>query len=56
MALQGSFELPEIIQAVFVRTTREATKLTDAIAAKPKFKCKPRSIIPMTLLCQGLLK
>ncbi len=54
---KGDFPLPSIIQAAFVRTTKEAERLTSALAAKPKkFKCKPRAVIPMTVLCQGLLK
>jgi hypothetical protein len=53
---KGDFTLPSSIQAAFVRTTAEAEKLTKALASKPdKFKCKPRSVIPMTVLCQGLL-
>jgi hypothetical protein len=53
---KGDFELPRFIQAALVRNTRDAEKLTKALANKPeKFKCKPRSVIPMTVLCQGLL-
>lgn len=53
---KGEFCLPTTIQAAFVRTTAEAERLTKALASKPeKFKCKPRSVIPMTVLCQGLL-
>lgn len=54
---KGTFTLPENLQAVFVRNTREAARLSAEIAARPeKFKSKPRSVIPMTVLCQGLLK
>src|ERR1700730_7559319 len=49
---KGDFELPKVIQAVLVRNTREAEKLTKALVNKPeKFKCKPRSVILMTVLC-----
>ncbi len=52
----GSFTLPKAIQAAFVRTTSEAAELSRELAEKPKtFKCIPRSIIPMTVICQGLL-
>ena len=51
------FKLPGSIQAAFVRTTAEAAELSAEIQKKPKsFKCIPKSIIPMTVLCQGLLK
>jgi hypothetical protein len=53
---KGDFELPATIQAAFVRTTTEAERLTRLLATKPdKFECKPRAVIPMTVLCQGLL-
>lgn len=52
----GSFKLPTSIQAAFVRTTTEAAKLTAEILDSPKdFKCKPKAVIPLTVLCQGLL-
>lgn len=51
-----NFKLPKTIQAAFVRNTKEATSLMKRIHQEPReFKCKPRSIIPMTVLCQGLL-
>ena len=54
---KGNFSLPSYIQAAFVRTSKEASKLTKLLADKPaNFKCIPRSVIPMTVLCQGLLK
>jgi hypothetical protein len=54
---RGDFELPSSIQAVFVRTTKEAERLTSLIREDPKsFKCKPRSVIPFTVICQGLLR
>lgn len=54
---KGSFELPTSIQAAFVRNSFEAEDLTTDLAKHPKdYKCKPRSVVPMTVLCQGLLK
>jgi hypothetical protein len=54
---KDDFELPKSFQAAFVRTTYEAAKLTRALANRPDdFRSKPRSVIPMTVLCQGLLK
>lgn len=54
---KGDFRLPKSIQAAFVRTTAEAKKLTERVSRSPsKFKCIPRAVIPMTVLCQGLLK
>lgn len=53
---KGDFILPTTIQAAFVRNTTEAQKLTRALIKKPdKFKCRPKAVIPMTVLCQGLL-
>jgi hypothetical protein len=54
---KGNFELPTTIHAAFVRNSSEAEKLTKDLAKYPKdFACRPRSVIPMTVLCQGLLK
>lgn len=51
------FQLPAKIPAVFVRNSFEAEELADELAKAPKdFKCRPRSIIPLNLLCQGFLK
>jgi hypothetical protein len=53
---KGDFGLPKTVQAVLVRNTREAQRLTDRIADDPKgFKCRPKAVIPMTVMCQGLL-
>lgn len=50
------FKLPKSIQAAFVRNTNEASRLMKQLHEEPEeFSCKPRSIIPMTVLCQGLL-
>jgi hypothetical protein len=54
---KGHFELPSKPHAVFVRTSTEAERLSKELANNPKrFECRPRSVIPMTVLCQGLLK
>jgi hypothetical protein len=51
----GNFKLPRTIHAAFVRTTKEALALTSLLHAEPnRFKCVPRSVIPLTVLCQGL--
>ncbi len=53
---KGCFSLPPSVQAVFVRNTKEATKLSKAlIDDRSRFKCVPRSVIPLTVVCQGLL-
>jgi hypothetical protein len=53
---KGDFTLPRTVQAVFVRNTREAERLMKAItASKSEFKCRPRSVVPLTVMCQGLL-
>jgi hypothetical protein len=53
---KGSFKLPKSIQAAFVRNTEQAKRLTGELADEPdQFKCVPRSVIPLTVLCQGLL-
>lgn len=53
---KGNFTLPRAPQAVFVRNTREAERLTKEIAAsKSEFRCRPRAVVPLTVLCQGLL-
>ncbi len=47
--------LPRNPHAVFVKNTSEAKRLRDLIAEDPKgFKAKPSSILPLTILCQGL--
>ena len=53
---KGNFILPETTHAVFVRNTQEAERLMNDIAkSKSEFKCRPRAIIPLTVICQGLL-
>ncbi|WP_315730328.1 MULTISPECIES: hypothetical protein [unclassified Bradyrhizobium] len=54
---KGDFKLPLRPYAVFVRDTRDAQRLMKNLAKYPKkYACQPRSVIPMTVLCQGLLK
>ena len=49
------FKLPNKILSVFVRNTKYAEKLQKLISKKPKdFKTKPKSIIPLDIICQGL--
>ena len=53
---KGSFDLPSKIQAVLVKNTNDAKHLADRIAKEAKsFKCLPKSIIPLTVVSQGLL-
>ncbi|MBX3442136.1 MAG: hypothetical protein KF774_06995 [Planctomyces sp.] len=53
---KGAFALPSSVQAVVVKNTNDARKLADRIAKEPKkFKCVPKSIIPLTVVSQGLL-
>lgn len=54
---KGHFELPRNPHAVFVRNSTEAERLTKRLAKHPQdFKCRPRSVIPLSVLCQGFLK
>ncbi len=50
---KGDFSLPSISIAALVKTSREAKKLSKLIESK-KYKCKPRSVIPLGIICQGL--
>jgi hypothetical protein len=53
----GEFHLPQHPFGVLVRTAKEAEKLGKLIHQSPnRFKAKPRSIIPLSVLCQGLPK
>jgi hypothetical protein len=52
---RGSFKMPKSIHAVLVKNTIYAKKLTKMINKNPdEFKVKPKSIIPLTVMCQGL--
>ena len=54
---KGAFKLPKTIHAAIVRNTNEAKRLREIIHDEPKdFKCIPDSILPATVICQGLLK
>lgn len=53
---KGNFALPKpTLRAVFVRTTKEAQTLQALITEDPKaFAVKPRAILPLSIVCQGL--
>ncbi len=52
---KGSYKLPSNMLSVFVKNTAFAEKLRDMISEEPKeFKVKPKSIIPLSVLCEGL--
>ncbi|MFB3894362.1 MAG: hypothetical protein ACE15C_20350 [Phycisphaerae bacterium] len=54
---RGKFVLPTRLLGVLVRNTADAAKLqARADAAPDDFKVKPKSIIPLSILCQGLPK
>jgi hypothetical protein len=52
----GNFVLPASIPAVVVKSTADAMLLQSDITAAKKgdFKCIPRSILPLEVICQGL--
>jgi len=54
--MKGSCKLPVGIPAVLVKTTTDASNLARRLVKNPAFKCKPKSIIPLNVICQGLLK
>ena len=52
---KGSFTLPKTPLAVLVRDTKAAADLREQLDANPKkFKTVPKTIIPLTIMCQGL--
>jgi hypothetical protein len=52
----GTFKVPSKPLAVLVKDTNDARQLQKLIEEEPsKFKCKPASIIPLSIICQGLL-
>lgn len=52
---RGDFDLPSELRAVLVKAPRDAERLRKLIDSKPhRFASTPLSIIPMTVLCQGL--
>lgn len=50
---KGDFSLPKTSIAALVKTSREAKKLSKLIENE-KYKCKPRSVIPLGIVCQRL--
>ena len=54
---KGDFKMPSTFYGVLVKTAVEAEKLTKIIHASPKdFKARPRSVIPLEVICQGFAK
>lgn len=54
---KGAFRLPSKFVGVLVRNTRDVNKLHEQLTKHSKiFKCHPRSVIPLSIVCQGLLK
>jgi hypothetical protein len=54
---RSSFKMPSSVHAVLVKNTKDAMLLNEQIVNEPhEFKCKPRSIIPLTIVSQGLLR
>ncbi|HVT88522.1 MAG TPA: hypothetical protein VHD56_06690 [Tepidisphaeraceae bacterium] len=54
---RGEYAVPTAPYGVLVRNLSDVEKLQKRIAAEPKeFKVKPRSIIPLSVICQGLPK
>lgn len=53
---KGHFDLPGSVQAVLVKNTNDAVRLARRIAEeKNEFHCIPKSIVPLTVVSQGLL-
>jgi len=54
---KGSFALPSQMTAVLVKNTKGLNTLYDRLTKDPKgFKCHPKSVIPLSIVCQGFLK
>lgn len=53
---KGSVTLPKAVPAVFVKRIEEAGLLSTQVAKQADWACRPLSVIPLTVLCQGLLK
>ncbi len=52
----NQFKLPSEVLAVLVESSKEAEELLQKIASNPpRFKCRPRSVIPLNVICQGLV-
>jgi hypothetical protein len=51
----GSFDLPDKLTAVLVKTMGDVERLQNAIAREPNaFWCVPKSVIPLNIMGQGL--
>jgi hypothetical protein len=54
--VKGDFKLPTWPVAVLVHALKDVERLGEMIAAEPKlFRSKPQSILPLTVICQGLI-
>ncbi|NOH56390.1 hypothetical protein F0266_26175 [Vibrio coralliilyticus] len=52
---KGDFKLPNNMLTVFVKNTTYARDLQKKISKNPsEFKIKPKSIIPLNIMCEGL--
>lgn len=53
---KGSLTLPREIQGVLVKNTSFAMELQKLLSSEPEeFKCVPKSIVPLSVICQGFL-
>ena len=51
-----NFELPKKVPAILVKTPAEANRLSNEIALNPsEFRCIPATVLPLQIVCQGLL-
>lgn len=54
---KGNCELPNRIQSVLVKNTDFALQLQERIKSKPEeYACIPKSIIPLSVVCQGFMQ
>ncbi len=53
---KDALKLPNSVPSVLVRNPLEARKLAKVLERDPEFKCRPLSIIPLSVVSQGLLK
>jgi hypothetical protein len=52
---KGDFQLTTLPVGVVVKTHDEVSELNDLLSKTPDdFNCKPRSILPLKIICQGL--
>jgi len=52
---KGDFKLPIKILSVLVKDLKEAGHRREIKKTPKKFKCKPKSIIPLSIVCKGLI-